>query len=321
MCPAGRATTLTVSAACLLLTGCVSSPRSDVTVLESPRGTVSLEQIPDRSLPAAHPILLEPSLIARVLRGVRVGTEQSSGQTSLSQRPTPAQVFTEEDVQLLAPAIATALDRATRDQRVAFRAIHPASPISLPSPPGSRSETTSGTLYAYGLSLYLTLTEYRRTPEPPDTGHRQNRNEPPASAHGAGAVTFMPEIARRRDKEPPGNVLGDPFPPTLVIDYQLLAKLPSTSLPLTPASEKVPIASTMGEATAPVAASTGTAAAGKLGEAEVLGEELRSLRDLVSKKDTEIEVLKKELKSIRRQLADLDAQIDSLKRRGTAPAK
>jgi hypothetical protein len=191
MSPAVRATALAASAACLLMTGCASSPRSDLTVLESPRGTVSLEQMPDRSLPAAHPILLEPSLIARVLRGVRIG---------------PAQVFTEEDVQVLAPAIADALDRATRDQRVAFHVIYPASPSALPYPPGSKSETTSGTLYAYGLSLYLTLTEYRRTPDLPETGHRQNRNYPPASALSAGAVTFMPEGARRSDKEQPGNV-------------------------------------------------------------------------------------------------------------------
>jgi chromosome segregation ATPase len=77
----------------------------------------------------------------------------------------------------------------------------------------------------------------------------------------------------------------------------------------------------MGAPTTSVAATSGTAATGQLGEAEVLGEELRSLRDLVSKKDVEIEALRKELRSIRRQLAQLDAQIESLRRKGTAPAK
>jgi len=305
--PGVQATVLAVTAVSLLLTGCVSSSKSEMTTLENPRRAVYLEQIPDQGLPAAHPISIDPALLARVLRGVQVRSEQTSAQTLVSQKPAPVQVFTEEDVQFLAPAIAKALDRATSDQRVAFRLVHPVP--TMPHPEGrgagAGSETTSGMLYAYGLSLYLTLTEYRHTPERPD----------PSTL----TVTFVPEAAGRSDREQPGNVPADPLPATLVIDYQLLARIPFRPSQPVQASPEGALASTMGAPTSPVAAATATAPTGQFVEAQVPGEDVRALKDLVIKKDMELEALKKELKSVRRQLAERDAQIESLKRKGKAP--
>ena len=145
---------------------------------------------------------------------------------------------------------------------------------------------------------------------------------PPPSELSGRTLTFIPEAARRPDKEQPASFLGDPLPPTLVIDYQLLAKLPPTPSQTAPTAAKVAQPATPGApATSPATVASATAPTGQPVEAEALEEELRTLKDLVIKKDMELEALKKELKSVRRQLAERDAQVESLKRKGRAPSK
>ena len=64
-------------------------------------------------------------------------------------------MFTVEDVECLAPCLVEGLTRAASDQQVGFRVVQTGAP----------AESTKGSLYAYGRSLYLNLAmAHRRVP-------------------------------------------------------------------------------------------------------------------------------------------------------------
>ena len=62
--------------------------------------------------------------------------------------------FKDEDIQFLAPLLVEGLARAASDQQVGFRVVQP-----------GMLESTRGSLYAYGQSLYLTVPWLTPRPE------------------------------------------------------------------------------------------------------------------------------------------------------------
>ena len=62
---------------------------------EAPRGSVTLERIPDRGVKAAHPIAIEEGVIARALSGVRVTERKTALQTAFSKQSSMTRVFSE----------------------------------------------------------------------------------------------------------------------------------------------------------------------------------------------------------------------------------
>ncbi|HXC67908.1 MAG TPA: hypothetical protein VN638_10850, partial [Nitrospiraceae bacterium] len=70
-----------IAAGLALINGCAHAPEVDTVVHEAPRGSVTLERIPDRGVKAAHPIAIEEGLIARALSGVRVTDRKTALQT------------------------------------------------------------------------------------------------------------------------------------------------------------------------------------------------------------------------------------------------
>lgn len=185
------------------LSACATGPELDVTIHESAQGAVYVERIPDRSFRAAHPITLSTDTMARVLRGVAVQENRGLLGNIIIGRPEAVRAFREEDIQFLAPLLAEGLTRAASDQQVGFRVVQP-----------GMSELTKGSLYAYGQSLYLTVPWLT-----------------PLSGNGAAApalpptVLFIPESAKRPDTS--RNARSTEM--TLVIDYSLLASLPTDS--------------------------------------------------------------------------------------------
>jgi hypothetical protein len=276
-----------------LLFGCAAS-RPQIVVHESPRGSVSIEKA-ERAFQAAHPIVIEPIVITKVLQGVYVqeGEETALGSVFASS-PKVVRVFSDEDVRFLSPLLATALKQASQNQVINFRLNYVGGLIPAGGGAGvgsservssAKIETTSGTVYAYGMSLNLTLTEYRHRPERPDAINMPNRRLPDPTGLGERKVVFLPEAARKPDNYSP-RPAGNRELTTLVIDYQLLAKLPASAL-------EAPQPSTKGEA-------------GRSQEAS--SEEIQSIKDRLIKKDREMETMKEELKSIRKQLDDREAQ-------------
>ncbi len=274
---------------CFVASGCAPSLRQELTIHDSPRGTVYLERIPDTSFQATHPITLESGTIARALRGIHVRDDKNALQALFASQPTTARAFSDEEADFLVPLIASAFTRATPDQRIGFRIIQTGSPsysqkegagLGSSEPPLTLApkETTAGMLFAHGRSLHVSLTQYRRRPQKPDTIGGPNRHYPDPTGLDRREIVFLPEAAQRPDT----YRVGDADLPTLIIDYELLAKLPdqpttSTAAPPATASPVQPAATAQ-----------------------------------------DVEALKKELQEIKRQLTEQQSKKDSPKKNGTA---
>ncbi|MBM4133460.1 MAG: hypothetical protein FJ245_06805 [Nitrospira sp.] len=305
--------------------GCVSAAGPEIIVYDSQHGRVYLEALPDKTLQAAHPITLPATTIAQVLRGIQVVGDKSTVEGLFDGKPKPTRVFTEEEVGFLAPPLIKALAQAGPSQQVGFRVSHLVSPIayqeregaavgSSESPPyGPEPETTSGSLYVHGLSLHLTLAEYHHRPTRPDAINMPNRQIPDRTGLDRLQVLFTPEAAKRPDSFKQSGFFGDSDATTLVIDYQLLAKLPATApaQPAAPSSRPLPAKDTSAAKGAAV-----TAPAKAPAQAEgAAATELQSVKDLLIKKDMEMQELKEELRAIKKQLAEQDADKQKLKKK------
>ena len=147
----------------------------------------------------------------------------------------------------------------------------------------------TGVLYAYGRSLYVTLTEDRSGLDAPTTTGMANRTMPDRTGFAKRTVSFIPEAAQR------GNSYRDArsTDTTLVIDYELLAMLPPASLPSASAGN----------------APTLPPQSGNADKADPV------------KRDAEIEALRKELQDIKKQLADQEAERARSQRTNPVPQK
>jgi hypothetical protein len=308
---------LLIASLCLVVAACSSAAPTGKAHSEDPRGSVLLQAISDHSIQASHPINLDPALIARVLRGLQVQERQRVLQEMLAGSSSAAPVFSEEQVQFLAPRIAKALTTAAAGEAVAFR-------ITSPRPSTSRlesavTETTAGSLYAFSRSLYVTLSQYRYAPGQSNADGSALRHLPDSSGLANRTVHFMPSAAQRSEGfyQPTRVASTDRV---LAIDYQLLQQASASG---TVAQETAPpverAAATIHE---PL---PGTRASGVLSQTtESLAqrdEEIRALKDLVIKKELELESLRKELQSVQTQLDSQTTRQDSQKRKATPPLK
>ena len=173
-------------------------------------------------------------------------------------------------------------------------------------------ETTAGSLYAYGLSLYVTLSRYRYAPTQVNADDLAHRRLPDSSGLSNRTVLFTPSAAQRSDNfhQPIGGPSTGRF---LAIDYQLLQHA-SASAAITEqtASQTERVTASIRESPAGTGASDASPRT-----AETLAQrdaEIHTLKDLVIKKDLELETLRMELQSVRKQL-------DSQKRKIMPPSK
>ena len=231
----------------MILSACATGPDLDVTIHESERGAVYVERIPDRSFHAAHPVTLSVDTMARVLRGVVVKDSRGVVLGNLIPGKTVVdRAFEDKDVEYLAPLLVAGLARAASDQQVGFRVVQAdkaansqiagltfcVDSVRFPGtcesdlPAGAVSEeSTAGSLYAYGQSLYLTLTEYHYRTKRAETSTTANRRIFNPSGMGNRTVQFVPESAKRPDSY--RTMLSTDT--TLAIDYGLLATMPATA--------------------------------------------------------------------------------------------
>lgn len=232
----------------LALSACATGPDLDITIHTSERGAVYVERIPDRSIQATHPLTLQADTMARVLRGVLVkdGRGILGNLVTTASKPEAVRVFGEDDVEYLVPLLIDGLTKVASDQQVGFRLVHinaltpsqsvgPAfcvSSVRFPDvceseQPQRRTsvEATGGSLYAYGRSLYLTLTEYRHQIERTESNNLANRRIFNPAGLANRTVYFVPESAKSPDSDRTALTPDT----TLVIDYHLLAAMPAAS--------------------------------------------------------------------------------------------
>ena len=288
---------------CLVATACGTTGPAGKILFDDPRGTVSLETIPDRSIHATHPINLEPALLAQVLKGIEV---QDLGDRMVQKLFTgssyPVPVFSEEHIRLLAPLIAEGLRTASQDEQIEYRVNTTYEGSALES---SYTETTAGSLYAYGRQLFVTLSQYRYSKARANVNIR-NINYQSVGMDYTGlknhVLLFTPKTAQRSDSfdPPPSGKSTDRF---IAIDYQLL--------------QHAPVATTGN--TVPQGASDTSA---QTTEAVTKREaEIQALRDRVNKNASEMETLRKELQSVQDQLGSPTIGPESPKRKTTPQQK
>ncbi|HEX9156170.1 MAG TPA: hypothetical protein VF819_11425 [Nitrospira sp.] len=301
----------------LIGTACSSTATTGKNPLEDPRGTVSVQAISDQSIQASHPINLDPALIARVLSGLQVQERQRALQEMLAGASSATPVFSEEQVQFLAPRIAKALMAATAGEVVTFRVTNPRQGTGRLE--NSVAETTSGSLYAYGLSLYVTLSQYRYAPSQPNADSSAHSRLLDTSGLSNRTLHFTPSGAQRSESFNRQSK-GASTDRVIAIDYQLLQRpvisTVVTEQPPPPAERAATPARELQKG--PPASDTHSQAAETLAQREA---EIHTLKDLVIKKDLELESLRKELQSIRKELDSQTTRQDSQKRKTTPSSK
>ena len=216
----------------LALSACATGPELDVTIHDSERGAVYVERFLDRSFQASHPMKLSADMMARVLHGVVVKDNRGVLGKLIASKAETVRAFGNEDVEYLAPLLVEGLAKAAPDQQVGFRVVQVGAQVSPQSGglvvcsssvrfPGVCSSEqpllTEGSIYVYGRSLYLTLSEFRHRLEEGETIDKTDRRSSNPAGLANGTVHFVPESAAHSTDT------------TLVIDYNLLAAMPVSS--------------------------------------------------------------------------------------------
>ena len=206
---------------CVVGTACSTTAPTGTILFEDPRGSVSLQTFSNPSIQASHPINLEPALLAQLLRGLEiddggVGAHHvKSMQSSITGAVAISPLFSEDQVQFLAPLLAEGLRKATPNESVEYRVVTTHEPSNRFQAP--ITETTSGSLYGYGRQLYVILSQYRYNL----MLTRISQEQVDYSSLRWRTLRFTPKAALRADS---------PNPPTMekstdrfvAVDYQLL---------------------------------------------------------------------------------------------------
>ena len=279
---------------CVVGTACSTTPPTGKILFDDPRGTVSLQTIPHQSIQATHPITIEPILLSQVLRGILVQDQGDHMIQKLLAGPSaPVPAFSDEQIQFLAPLLAEGLRTAAPDQQIEYRVQTVYKGSMLES---STTETTAGSLYAYGRQLFVTLSQYRYDPNRTNINVR-NINYQSVGLDYTGlknrVLLFTPSVAQRSDSFDPPPV-GKPTDRFLAIDYQLLQQAPAAAT-VEQTTPQMGRGATVGSST-PEASGRSTDALAQ-----------------------EVEALRKELQSVQKQLGNQPAGQDSPKRKTVPP--
>ena len=211
---------------CVAGTACSTTAQTGTILFEDARGSVSLQTISNPLVQASHPIRLEPALLAQLLTGLKVHDEGIGPHrlaTGFAGQPSTHPLFSEDQIQFLAPLFAEGLRTATPNQSIEYRVVttHEGSNRFQ----SATTETTAGSLYAYGRELYVILSQYRYNPMRTnmDFGDIPYRSQEPLDYSGLRYRTlrFTPKAALRADIPNPPTM--EKYPNRFVaVDYQLL---------------------------------------------------------------------------------------------------
>lgn len=183
---AGRVASLLLVIGLGLMSGCTSvSPVPETVIYKSGLNQVHLEKDPD-AVSNSHPVTLSQSEVGALLRGVRVWKQRNLVHRLYAGEPERMRGFRNEEVKLLAPALANALELASPNQRVYFHLSH--------ATEYGEEETTSGWLFVRDNLLYLSLSEIhdRHSPGPEISKYDRVMPNVPEQASSFQA-TFEPE--------------------------------------------------------------------------------------------------------------------------------
>ena len=211
---------------CLAGTACSTTAPTGKILFEDPRGSVSLQTISNPLIQASHPINLDPALLAQILTGLKIHDEGIGPHRfvrGFAGQPSTYPLFSEDQIQFLAPLLAEGLRTATANQSIQYRVVTTQEGSNRFQ--SATMETTAGSLYTHGRQLYVILSQYRYNPMRTnlDFADIPYRSQEPLDYSGLRYRTlrFTPKAALRADS---------PDPPTMdkstdrfvAFDYQLL---------------------------------------------------------------------------------------------------
>ncbi|THJ10831.1 MAG: hypothetical protein CAF43_008260 [Nitrospira sp. CG24C] len=262
-----------IAASVLLISGCASGAK----LAQNPNNSVYLEEVSDWSFEASHPAVIDQQTITKIVKGLYANDSITGSSRMSAGGSKPMRIFSDEDVEFLSPLLTQGLAKAKPEQLVGFH---------ISSSAGSGSEPTTGSLYVLKESIYLTL---RKGTEP---------------------IGFMPESAARTEPAPAYASNGEPGAMTMIIDYHAMAKAPMPALlPMAKATSVLPTAQ-------PRAQAVSDSTVQEAGDAELTAQrlsEIKTVRDALTKKETEISMLRKEAEWMKRQLRDRDEEMQALR--------
>jgi hypothetical protein len=212
---------------CVAGTACSTTAPTGNILFEDARGSVSLQTISDPLIQLSHPIKLESALLAQLLTGLEIH-ERGIGPhrrvtNGFAGQPSTYPLFSEDQIQFLAPLLAEGLRTATANQSVEFRVVTTQEGSNRFQ--SATTETTTASLYADGRQLYVILSQYRYNPMRTnlDIFDIPYRSQEPLDYSGLRYRTlqFTPKAALRTDspKPPKMEKSTDRF---VAVDYQLL---------------------------------------------------------------------------------------------------
>jgi hypothetical protein len=212
---------------CVAGTACSTTAPTGIILFEDPRGSVSLQTISNPSIQATHPINLAPALLAQLLTGLRIRDEGIGPHRRVVEgfagQPSIYPLFSEDQIQFLAPLLAEGLRTATANQSIEYRVVTTREGSNRFQ--STTTEMTAGSLYAYDRQLYVILSQFRYNPMRTNLDFTDipYRSQEPLDYSGLRYRTlqFTPKAALRDD---------DPSPPKMekstdrfvAIDYQRL---------------------------------------------------------------------------------------------------
>jgi hypothetical protein len=212
---------------CVAGTACSTTAPTGKILFEDPRGSVSLQSISNPLIQASHPIKLEPALLAQLLTGLRIRDEGIGPHRRVVEgfagQPSTYPLFSEDQIQFLAPLLAEGLRTATANQSIEYRVVTTREGSNRFQ--STTTEITAGSLYAYDRQLYVILSQFRYNPMRTNLDFTDipYRSQEPLDYSGLRYRTlqFTPKAALRDD---------DPSPPKMekstdrfvAIDYQRL---------------------------------------------------------------------------------------------------
>jgi len=303
---------------CLAGTACSTTVPTGKILFDDPRGTVSLQTISDRSIQANHPINLEPALLSQLLTGMEL-KDDGGGEHNVRGLQTLIEgnaalifpVFSDDQVQFLAPLIAEGLRTANANQSVEFRVVTTIQGSNRFQSP--TTETTLGSLYTYGRQLYVILTQYNYNPMQTNLNFAEqtHRSQDPLDYSGLKHRTlrFTPKAALRADSPDPPT-MGKPTDRFIAVDYQLLQQAWRN---LEAKKHAPPQVDGSVEAVRAAEDRARTAEA----QARTAEAQARNTAAL----SQEVETLKKQLESIQKQLGNQPTGQSSQNQKTTPPAK
>jgi hypothetical protein len=285
---------------CLLVSACstTSSKVAETILVESPRGSVSLQNVEESWFKTAHPLFMSPLLLTHILRGVEA-------RALPADKTTARRVFSDGDAEFLSPLISQALVKATKGQIVGFQVLHGMD---------AGSDSTGGILYIQGQLLHLSLTHYRANIGRREIGAKPDRQLLNPTGLEQRQIGFIPEAAGRSSLNEQPDLVSPPPLATVVIDFELVAKgvepqsASGQSQPLYLYPDANTVASQFLQSMAP-AKSAATAQTAQ-------SEEIRSMKELVMKQATELEGLKEDVRTLQHRLAEIHGEA---KKRQSAP--